>query len=351
MAIYKNDKNGNWYAHGSVNKERYHNKLEGAKNKSEALEMDNAIRREISLRQKGLLAPEKKRYMLKDGIVLWHNHCKFNVDYKHDISMINVIEDYFGVNTYLDEITLNKATRFIWYVLKEMPNARTKQKGHKPATANRYMAKLQKIMSLSLKEKYIEDNPLIAFEKLDENNIRDRVLSPEEEVRLFQNLPEYQKAIVLIELRTSLRKAKILQLKWEDIDFENKIIKIVKIRKGKPVPDSLPLTKEAEECLLNLPRLSEYVFTNTKTGTAFTNIYKGFTNALKNANIENFTFHDLRRTVGTRMLTSGSDIRTVQQQLGHSRVTTTERYTHPDMQERRQAVEKLDSYGKDNNDK
>ena len=85
MAIYKNDKNGNWYAHGSVNKERYHNKLEGAKNKSEALEMDNAIRREISLRQKGLLAPEKKRYMLKDGIVLWHNHCKFNVDYKHDI--------------------------------------------------------------------------------------------------------------------------------------------------------------------------------------------------------------------------------------------------------------------------
>lgn len=193
-----------------------------------------------------------------------------------------------------------------------------------------------------MKEKYITDNPLVAIDKLEENNIRDRVLSLEEEERLFKNLTEYQKAIVLIDLRTALRKAKLLQLKWEDIDFENKIIKIVKIRKGKPVPDSLPLTKEAEECLLNLPRLSEYVFTN---------IYKGFANALKNANIENFTFHDLRRTVGTRMLTSGSDIRTVQQQLGHSRVTTTERYTHPDMQERRQAVEKLDSYGKDNNDK
>ena len=72
---------------------------------------------------------------------------------------------------------------------------------------------------------------------------------------------------------------------------------------------------------------------------------------LPTANIEDFIFHDLRRTVGTRMLETGADIRTVQQQLGHSRITTTERYTHPNMQERRQAVEKLDSYGKDNNDK
>ena len=123
------------------------------------------------------------------------------------------------------------------------------------------------------------------------------------------------------------------------------------IKKGKPVPQTIHLSKDAEKCLLSLPRLSEYVFTNPKTGRAFTNIYKGFTNALKNANIENFIFHDLRRTVGTRMLESGADIRTVQQQLGHSRVTTTERYTHPAMQERRQAVEKLDLYGKDDNEK
>ena len=57
MSAVKNPKNGKWYGQGSVNGERYHRLLEGAKNKSEALEMDNAIRREISLRQKGLLAP------------------------------------------------------------------------------------------------------------------------------------------------------------------------------------------------------------------------------------------------------------------------------------------------------
>ena len=102
---FKNEDNGKWYGRGSVGGERYHRLLEGARNKSEAKEMDNAIRREISLRQKGLLPEKKKRYRLKDGIDLWHNFCKLNVDYKHDIPMIKVIEAFFGANTYLDEIT------------------------------------------------------------------------------------------------------------------------------------------------------------------------------------------------------------------------------------------------------
>ena len=351
MAIYKNKKNGKWYGRGCVNGERYHKLLEAAKDKPEANDMDIAIRREISLRQKGLLQPKKKRYKLKDGIALWHTASKKNVDYEHDKKMIEVIEAYFKADkTYLDEITMSKATAFQTYVWKDMSNSRTKKKGHAPATVNRYVAKLRKVMSLSVQEGYISTNPLKNLEDLEENNERQRYLEPDEEERLFTQLAKHLKPIVFVELRTGLRRGKVLQLKWQDVNFKSMTIKVVKIKKGKPVPTAIPLSQDAKKCLLSLPHLSEYVFTNPKTGTAYTTISKGFSKALERANIEDFRFHDLRHTVGSRMIDAGVNIRTVQEQLGHSRITTTERYTHPTNEARVQAINGLDSYTKSRKD-
>ncbi|MGD9347275.1 MAG: tyrosine-type recombinase/integrase [Candidatus Aminicenantes bacterium] len=57
--------------------------------------------------------------------------------------------------------------------------------------------------------------------------------------------------------------------------------------------------------------------------------------------MEDFTFHDLRRTFGTRLLEKGVDIRTIQKLYGHSSVSVTERYLHPKDSLRREAVELL----------
>ena len=69
-----------------------------------------------------------------------------------------------------------------------------------------------------------------------------------------------------------------------------------------------------------------YLFVNPKTNKHYSDIRKSFTTALKKAGIEDFKFHDLRRTVGTWLLNSGVDIRTLQSLLDHSDVKTTERY-------------------------
>lgn len=45
-----------------------------------------------------------------------------------------------------------------------------------------------------------------------------------------------------------------------------------------------------------------------------------------------------RHTFGSDLINSGQDIRVVQQLLGHSRVTTTERYTHPHSEAKRTAI-------------
>jgi len=52
-------------------------------------------------------------------------------------------------------------------------------------------------------------------------------------------------------------------------------------------------------------------------------------------------FHDLRHTFATRLVEKGVDLITVKNLLGHSTVKVTERYTHPNQNLKKEAVEAL----------
>ena len=63
---------------------------------------------------------------------------------------------------------------------------------------------------------------------------------------------------------------------------------------------------------------------------------------MKNSGIKDFRFHDLRHTAAAMMVTSGVDIVTVQQILGHSDIKMTARYTHPTTETKMNAVNSLE---------
>ena len=95
---------------------------------------------------------------------------------------------------------------------------------------------------------------------------------------------------------------------------------------------------------VQMPKTNEYVFVNNQTGKPYTTIQKAFGTVIRKANIKNFRFHDLRHTVATRLATKGIDLTVVQEILGHSKITTTQRYAHPVPQRKLEAIDILNNY-------
>ncbi len=68
-----------------------------------------------------------------------------------------------------------------------------------------------------------------------------------------------------------------------------------------------------------------------------------FRNATKKAKIDDFRFHDTRHTLASHLVTSGVDIRTVHELLGHQSLAMTKRYSHLAPVHRMRAVQILDT--------
>ncbi len=87
---------------------------------------------------------------------------------------------------------------------------------------------------------------------------------------------------------------------------------------------------------------SEFVFlsSNGNPYKRHDSLKQAFEGACKRARIKGLRFHDLRHTAATRMIESGASIVAVSKILGHSNLTMTMRYAHPD-NSLKEAVEKL----------
>jgi len=133
-----------------------------------------------------------------------------------------------------------------------------------------------------------------------------------------------------------------LNLKWNQIDFEKELIKVENTKSGKT--RHIHVNSELASLLLGLnsgQESGEFVLTNPKTGKPYLDLKRAFKNACKKAGIEDLRFHDLRHTFASRLVENGVDIITVKDLLGHSTVKMTERYTHPNQDLKKKAVEVL----------
>ncbi len=264
---------------------------------------------------------------------------------KSYICSLGTLTPFFGENATLNSIDSNRISRF---------KAKRQKDERKPATINRELAMLSKMFSIAVKEwKWLSYNPMKDVNRNKLNNERKRWLSLEEEVRLLsvckkEWAPEWLHDVVIFDANTGLRAGELLSLEWSRVDLFRKTIFIDETKNHES--RTIPLNKAPFDILVRRSKVklinSKLVFFNNANKVIDINkLGKSFRRALKEAEIENFRFHDLRHTFGSRLAQSGVDINTIAKLMGHKDLKTTKRYIHHTTDSLRRVVDLLDSFG------
>ncbi len=136
--------------------------------------------------------------------------------------------------------------------------------------------------------------------------------------------------LVSVAYGAGLRISEVVNLCVKDIDFDRNIIH-VKNAKGKKDRITLLSAKISLELLkyMALKDFRDPVFESERGGRLSTRTAaKIFENAVRRAGIrKDVSFHSLRHSFATHLIENGTDIRYVQELMGHSNIRTTQGYT------------------------
>ncbi len=205
---------------------------------------------------------------------------------------------------------------------------------HAPATANRYLSLVARMLQVAVEREYIERNPARSVHKFREDNARNRYLSNQEIAKFLEALDSVGNRSMANAFKfllfTGLRKGEAMTLPWRNVNLENGTVYLEKTKNGRTRSVLLnALARHVLEEMLALRRGDHpYVFPGREPNSPVTNPSKVFAAALKAAGIEGFHCHDLRHTYASLAINSGATLYDVQKLLGHATSQMTQRYAH-----------------------
>lgn len=206
-------------------------------------------------------------------------------------------------------------------------------------TANRYQAAFSSLFKWLARHKdfkqYSLVNPTIGVPRGKEGGGRTLFLTKDQQARLLQACKENRwdglYPLIYLLLLTGSRRNEIAQLRWENVDFKNKTITLIKTKNGSD--HIIELKQEAikmlKEWKFSQP-LSNWVFqhvTNPRAPmTNFDHYWKEVKEAAEMP--EGLRIHDLRHSTASTMLQDGFSLEEIQETLNHKSVAMTKRYSH-----------------------
>jgi integrase len=166
----------------------------------------------------------------------------------------------------------------------------------------------------------IQTNPLTDLPKPGEETRRDRVLSDEELIAVWNAAEQlgwpYEPAVQLLIL-TGARREEVGQLRWSEIADRTIELKGDRTKNGEP--HNIPLSAPALALLEQAPRIggSDFVFTFTGKAPVTTwSRAKAKLDAL--SQVTSWRIHDLRRTTATNLQKMGVPLQVTEAILGHT---------------------------------
>jgi integrase/recombinase XerD len=230
-----------------------------------------------------------------------------------------------------------------------------------PATRNRKLYSIRSFFNYLTKNEYIKNNPTLTIEA-SKTRIRAEpiYLKLDDARRYIDIIKKYgsinQKrdlAIVKLFLYAGLRVSELVNLNLDNIDFHNQSIKFFgKGNKERSIPlhqdiiqaiseyfterREIKKKKPDDRSALFLSRYGRRISVR-----AVQQMIKKYARLAGIKNAQKITPHKLRHTFASMIYQKTKDIRIIQDLLGHANISTTQIYTHTDIQQKKEAIEEL----------
>ncbi|MBI4690079.1 MAG: tyrosine recombinase XerC [Nitrospirae bacterium] len=231
--------------------------------------------------------------------------------------------------------------------------------GHKKTTVSRRLATIRSFLKFLYREGYIKNNParLVPTPKLPKTLPKflsvDDVFSLVEQPGGTGFFPTRDKAILELLYSSGLRVSELTGLDADDINLREALVKV----KGKGKKERMvPVGKKAIEAIKTymvervLFKKKEAAIFLNRNGTRLTDrsVRRIVIKYARSIGYEGrIGPHTLRHTFASHLLQDGADLRVIQELLGHSSLSTTQKYTHLDITHLMDTYDKAHPLAKD----
>jgi len=216
-------------------------------------------------------------------------------------------------------------------------------------TVNVELHSLRTMMNIAVRWGMLEKNPFSGLKLVSIAEKAPRFLTLEEYKSIYNSIQEeWLRNVVLFAVMTGARRAEIVYLRWSDIDLNRKEASFesrggFRMKAGKR--RTIPLNDEVCALLTSLKSKSQcdYVFTFRNSRIEEGIITHRFKRYARRVGLgEGVQFHCLRATFASWIVMKGVPIYSVSKLLGHSNVSTTQKYyAHLEPDSLHSVVEKI----------
>ncbi|MBF0474534.1 MAG: site-specific integrase [Deltaproteobacteria bacterium] len=288
--------------------------------------------------------PAKTKYSLKE-LIDWYLALpvvKKKRSYDKDKERSKYLLEHFG------EILAEKIKPSMIEIFQSEMLKKVSYRGrtYQPATVNRAVALLKRIINLAIREDMIVKNPCWKVAQLAEENKRDRILNPEEYSKLVSELPRHLVPILQVGYQTGMRLNEILGLTWDRVNMKDGYLDLEAENTKTREPRRIYFNETIKNVFIDAGKIRGIGLNQVfiRKGRPIKSVRKGLEGAMKRSGIEEFTFHDLRHTYVTNARKAGVSDSVIMKLTGHKTMAMFTRYNTIDQADAIEAAEKVQGF-------
>lgn len=275
--------------------------------------------------------------MNKEYINSYEDYLKIDKKYSKN-TLLSYMNDINKFNEYIKNKDFKKIEKKD--VISYLDNER--KKGMKDRTLSHNLIVIKNFYKYLYRIGEIKESPIQTIELPKLKKALPHVLSVEEvdkilDIELNDKYDYRNKAMLELMYSSGLRISELVNLKIQDIDLSDNIVRVCgKGSKERIIPIGDYATNYLKIYINEYRRgfikkqVNDYLFLNSRGNNISRQaLFKLIKQIIRDKNIKkDVSPHTLRHSFATHMLENGADLRSIQELLGHSDISTTQIYTH-----------------------